>query len=806
MPRTLQKFQDKRLRNLLRGAQSNTKSPARRRTINNARSILSLSDATAFATAMCETELDESFFGPAFPNSVTTIHRVPHRKYTSLEIECAIQRARLFHNLERLNGASVTLGLMNSAILSGNLMEARQLCMDLLDQFGYSATLARKIIYITLLATNHPKTIETLDTQAENDDLLQHFFSKGSSRHYAQFMNLTIDICDKDVDCFETMRDHMKFLNESLVTSTRFPPNYAMMRRILFPANFSSIINPVSLLYFSSSSAIDLLVDLCTASHCSMNSSRVLQELFSTRSFLCLKSNLQPRKSSLAEFIQLPHAQAPEQAAYRASSIFTEVKEFANWRRAIDYEFYIREAPQLPTERGSSTFFPNNLQLADLCEQPSIAHFSFEKFDNSAASSFLRTVAVLNCLRSGSRLTDLNSEDMRILLSQTTGFSRLLHKHELVDLKNHSKEENADIIVFLTMVMLNEKEPSEDLAFEMRMAFQMVVLRSHNADIVSFLNWLSKRTENLCPVVVELCDISFLERLYLINSSYSEVLESRERICRWMATTFGVQDYEAIADRLALDAKVRTIRRGIDEARIFVDVLRYKQWSLDALAPILRKFERVISVADTGLEEVSLPTRKKAMSKDAPVASLDFWFYAASEKAFSEFCHNKLFGIDSYLSRRIRHGTLSGTLVVPIQEKITEFQDSHCSPLTPDYQCVNAVLQEYQNIVTLIRDELLHFRTKEKPTGLFVVGAGRTKTRASIQADFRNRIVDLFNEGYSASEVSPLFLDHCWSLLTEDLYRIQETLRTILPLRCAQSCGALPMGKGMLPGSLSPRT
>ena len=795
MPVTLQHFQEPRLRNLLRGAQANTDTRARQKTINNARQLLSSTDAAVFATAMCEGDLDESFYGPAFPEFLNTIYRTPRRKAIPLNTECTLQSARLTYYFDRLEDASSKLGHLNTSILCGDLSRARQQCMEFLSEFGYSATLARKATYIGLLASGQNEKMDNPQHSTQADDLLQLFFSKGSSRLYAQYINLTIDICDRDIDCFETMRDHMQFLKESIATSNRFPPNYAMMRRILFPTNYHSIVNTISLLYFSSSSAIDLLVDLCTASHCAASFPKGLEELFSQPSFRRLRAYLQPSRESLAVFMRLPHIQDPEQAAYRASSIFTEVVELGSWRRAIDFEFYIRDTLPLPTETPANDFFSPHLRLGDLCEAPTNTFHAFSQYDNSASSSFLRTVAVLNCIRKGDRLSTLTADKLRVLLSQTREFSRLLHKSELLELRNHSEKESADVIVFLTMVMLNQKEPNEDLAFEMRMAFQMVVMKSHNSDIIAFLNWLNERTASLCPVVVDLCDISFLERLYLINSSYAEVLANRERMCRWMAETFNLQEYDTIADRLALDAKVRRIRKGIDEARIFVDVLRYKQWALDALAPILRKFERVVSVAPPTLEEVSRPVRKQSTSKEAPVASLDFWFYAASERAFSEFCHNNLFGIDSYLSRRIRHGTLAGTLISPIQRKVSEFQDEHCQPLAPDYRKTKEVLDGYTQIVAVIRDELLHFKTKEKPSGLFIGNAGQTKTRASIQADFRNRLVDFFQEGYTATELSPLFLDHCWDLLTEDLYRIQDELRTIFTAKVRPLLRSISDGK-----------
>ena len=463
-----------------------------------------------------------------------------------------LQSYRVRHYIQKLHGASDSLGQINTAILSGDLLDACSLCQTFIAAFGYSAAIARKVIYINLLATSDNQEVINATYKTHASELLQPFFSQTSSPLFSQFINLTIDICDRDIDCLETMREHIRLLEESLTTSTKFPPHYAMMRRILFPANYHSIIDPISLLFFSSSSAIDLLVDLCTASHCESPVPHALRNLFADPIFVEAKANLQASHESLYTFINLRHPQEAEQAAYRASAIFPEIAPFARWRRAIDFEFYVRETLPLPKELPVAGFFSSKLRLTDLCHPPSQPLHTLSHFDNSTSSVFLRTVAVLNCIRNGDVLSDLTFPEIKMLLSHTTGFSRLLHKEELIELRQHSEREDADVIVFLSMVMLNERDPHEDLAFEMRMAFQKVVIQSHDSDIIRFLDWLHERTPNLCPVVVDLCDIAFLERLYLINATYAEVLSTREDICRWTARTLELPQYELAADLLAL--------------------------------------------------------------------------------------------------------------------------------------------------------------------------------------------------------------------------------------------------------------
>ena len=576
---------DHRLNNLLRGAQANDDAYVRNKTINNARRILNPHDASKFASFLCNENLDESYFGPAFPHEIHTIYCNLPRILVSVATECAIQSVRLRHHLPTLVAAAIHLGKINSSILSGELLAACDQCSAFLDEYGYSATLSRKAIYLHLLATTNEQNSDNEIIKEKRNHLLKLFLPKKPRRLYAQFVNLTIDICDKDSDCLETMRDHLRLLNESKITSKKFPLHYAMMRRTLFPTNYHSIVNSAALLYFSSSSAIDLLVDLATASYCQSQLHIALRVLFEENEFIQARQHLQPSSESLRMFLNLPHSQDAEQAAYRASAIFPEVRIFSQWRRAIDFEFGFRTEIQLPPEPLPEAIFSPRLRLVDLCSPPKLRMRTLSHFDNSSSNAFLRTVALLHRIRHGDQLSNLSAEQIRTLLSETIGLSRFLDKVELMEIRECSEGDDADVIVFLAMVMLNDREPNEDIAFEMRMAFQKVVMQYHNSDIIRFLDWLYKRTASLCPVVVDLCDITFLEKLYLINSTYEKVLSVRQEICRWTASTFGRKEYESIADRLALDSKVRRIREGIDETRIFVDVIRYKQWALDTLGP-----------------------------------------------------------------------------------------------------------------------------------------------------------------------------------------------------------------------------
>ena len=777
-PTRITDLSNTKLRHQIRGALANSNGKARSTTIGNARRLLTPKDVSAFTKICCTTDLDKFYYGPPFPTEVRTIYRNTKKQEINLELECHLQIERMKFYFDLALPATESLSNINSKIMVGELENANSLCNRHIDEFGFSAALARKVIFL------HSTAREFLETEGEDfqkeysGPLLGRFFSVGESSLFSHYMNLLLDLCDPDNDCMQVRYEHFRVLEESNYDPDRYPLHELLIKRSLYPTFYHSIIDPIGLLYFSSSSALDLLLDFIITSHTNTRKSITISQLFNDSNFKTAKNLLQNSNSVTNSFLKSIRTTSIEQSMYRASYVFPEVSQFARWRRAIDYELYMRERGTEPQESKIFGFFPRNLRLDALCCMPIGRFRTLLRFEPNYADTFIRTTAVLNRLRNGERLSSLSSHSVRMLLAYTSGFSQILTVEELEDLRDSAASEESNVIVFLSMVMLNQKNPDEDLAFDLRMEFQDLIKDSFDSDIIQFLRWLNEKTSNLCPVIIELCDISFLERLYTMNDSFSKVLEERERICRWASIAFDNSELKAIADRIVLDAKVKSIRGEIDETRIFVDVVRYQQWAQDTIGPILKKFERVIMVSRSTEKEITGISDNRPVEKGAPTMGIDYWFDHACKLAFKEFCHNKIFGIDSYLSRRIRHGTLAGTLVVPIQEIVDSFKEKFGYSLNQnDRKALENLLYVYRNHVSHIRDDLLHFRSTEKPNGLLFPISVANDSRNNMKSEFRDQIVGLLLDKYNATSLCPLFLDFCWNLITADLIRVQKELK-----------------------------
>ena len=79
------------LRNQVRGALSNTSTPAKLTSLASARPLLNNPDTTIFTNILCTTDLEDTFYGPPFPPHTSSLFRINRRHPIALELELTIQ-------------------------------------------------------------------------------------------------------------------------------------------------------------------------------------------------------------------------------------------------------------------------------------------------------------------------------------------------------------------------------------------------------------------------------------------------------------------------------------------------------------------------------------------------------------------------------------------------------------------------------------------------------------------------------------------------------------------------------------------
>jgi hypothetical protein len=147
-------------------------------------------------------------------------------------------------------------------------------------------------------------------------------------------------------------------------------------------------------------------------------------------------------------------------------------------------------------------------------------------------------------------------------------------------------------------------------------------------------------------------------------------------------------------------------------------------------------------------------------------------------RAYREFCTNRVHGAASFIARRIRHGTLHGHLSVDIAPTIeqvaAEFADS-----APDFAAhLRDWMRKFDAAVLAFATDRMHVRSKEKPRGL-IVGAIDDPEKSGVADAMVIRVATALRESMQVAMSLAVIIDDCWLLFEVDLRRSREAFERL---------------------------
>jgi hypothetical protein len=193
------------------------------------------------------------------------------------------------------------------------------------------------------------------------------------------------------------------------------------------------------------------------------------------------------------------------------------------------------------------------------------------------------------------------------------------------------------------------------------------------------------------------------------------------------------------------------------------------------------EFGSMVTYFATHKDRVRLDNEEdEDLSVDSQIGS-EFLFLSVFDRIFHAFATDRSFGLDAYLSRRIRHGTLSGHLMTPVNRVLKRLSDLAASrsggQAPSELSGIETLVQQWREFLTKeldhIRTNVLQIRSTQHPDGLIQVnwrtGANIAHLDATI-ARVRNRVIetsgtyDIFSDIYSL----------CWDCLESDLAQLRR--------------------------------
>ncbi|MFK4810359.1 hypothetical protein ACI3KW_09110 [Devosia sp. ZW T5_3] len=446
-------------------------------------------------------------------------------------------------------------------------------------------------------------------------------------------------------------------------------------------------------------------------------------------------------------------------AYYRRALAFLEYPEPCNYRQYIDLVI----APRLLAKAG--------VPETDLARHPKPGRKDLTKGLNGFrrpmdylswqnVGRFLRTVHFLVYLSDDGLYTPLDQHEVRHIFEHTQGLDVLLHEREIERLYLTADETSKLIVTTLALALYKERSHDDDVDFKFRKSLSDAITARFNGDVTAFVEWLLPSSPEVANFVLSTLDRDTLHKLYWIVKSPDEADVTRQNILRAVGKRRQEIAYFIEADAIEAQRKVAKLSKYFDDSRMYVDSLAMKKWLTENPSAYAQQFMRLVELAPDfpTAPRPALEAERKATEIFA-TAKFDYILVEAATKTFEQFCLNESFGIESYLSRRIRHNTLAGMMRSEVE---TLIEQPRFDVLTYDEEFIQAERDwsaRYRLEVERIRRDLLQFRTDGKQQGILNARPNMDDQGTKANVNWLKNLViatrsaDLFNE---------LLVRFCW--------------------------------------------
>lgn len=693
-----------------------------------------------------------SFVGEAFPMDASGGGDAPYFESSSLDVELEAQRRRLISQQDRMVEAVRRLAEINGALLDDERNDADRRIGSFVADFGASLTLAWKVV-----SARNAGEEKGRDFGAS---ALSPFTTPRRSVLSAAFEDTT----DRDRNYVQARRSFVRFaLRDDLD-----PNDASIVMDLLSPLTTDGFGYARRLHAFGRRGVVDTVAYMFRLDHMLRregmvsDADRVLDAV-PTKVVAAWRTAFAPVEPSRL------------QAFVGRDDQFADLKLFAHlpaWSEdgvLLDHRLAIEDAigerlDGLRPERSAAAFAAAPADTKALLGPAPRGPSDIE------GDGFQRTIALVAASTEGG-LAIADGEQLGDLLDRTIDVPHLLSVDEIERLL---PARNGDpLYEYYRLVLLNDADPGPPRNHAVRRALQRLLRERHDGDVVGFMRSIDSDRGHVSDHLFELLSEPFLTSLYEIYDHADDVLEAQTRLLEWRGSKRDDADAMTRARSHRLLIRLRRVRGDIESTRIYVDPLRFLEWlieelsdELKALAPfaadILADEDRGTSLTDA--------VRSAVQPRGRLLRLLD--------RAYREFCTNRVHGAASFIARRIRHGTLHGHLSVElapmVEEAANEFTES-----APEFAAhLRGWMRRFDAAVLALVTDRMHVRSKEKPRGL-VVAAVDDPDKSGIANAVVLQVATALRETTQMVTPVAIILDDCWLLFEVDLRRSREAFERL---------------------------
>lgn len=392
--------------------------------------------------------------------------------------------------------------------------------------------------------------------------------------------------------------------------------------------------------------------------------------------------------------------------------------------------------------------YNNNIGLNELAKANDLKCHNYDNIKSIENNGYITRSSLFNFIVYNNNGADYVTDDnLYQLMGSTRDLSRTINIKNVRNLASFTNSAESKIIYYL---LISKKSKNESEDFLLRRLIQEVVINKHSGLLLDYIKDMNEKNSSIAYYIYETCTENFIAKLSHIITSISQITETRAALHRWMGETTGEKSFTDRARTILIDQQISRVRNELDDHRIYVDSAKFIEWINDDL---IREINAVLS----GITY-------KLQTEDTEIPLL----YSIIEKAFYEFTSNNIFGIASYLGRRIRHGTFKGHLTSIVKNIEIEYMDFLEDPFVNSKWIMWK--ENFEKNVNIIIRNHLHIQSASKRDGFLVPSLSVNDKTEIALACTQDILKDYFDN--NATSVLSILVDYCWRLIEVDLRQI----------------------------------
>lgn len=371
--------------------------------------------------------------------------------------------------------------------------------------------------------------------------------------------------------------------------------------------------------------------------------------------------------------------------------------------------------------------------------------------------------------------SDFNQDDeykFVALMSHTRDVGYIIPKCKLDEISSNSITDDFKLVIACLKHIGNNSTKSD---FELRKIIEDSI-NNTAGNIIPFLEKTYTISRSVAEHIITVCDETMLNKLFHTIDKPNMAIETRAEMLDWYGVKTSDSNYTDRARNLLLEIKISKEKATIDDSRIYIEPTKYIQWMEN------QSLNNIIILLDSIYNNDEIKLFNSIVVKWSTVSSgVSKYEQLANEllKCYSEFCSNKIYGIASYLGRRIRHGTFKGNATKDIRE-ISKFEEYNYIFSNESFKIqYERWLSEYDNKITEFRDKNLHIKSKSKPDGLISTTFDSSSKEMIANAMLTEVIKLYINNSDININLPHLILEYCWRIIELDLEKIRNELLKI---------------------------